>query len=306
MEKEKKKIIKGIIGSIVAAIVVIVLVFVIGNFGYLARYKANKTEISLSASANDNIRVMSCNVRCRAIQDFGKKSWYYRAEFVAKNISNVQPDILGFQEVTKTHYAYLTDFMQGYDSVIQYRDETSLSEGCPIFYRTDKYVLIDKGSFWLSDTPDVMSKNWGSSCYRICSYVILKQKSDNREIVVFNTHLDHVSDEARINGIKVVLDKISEFGDKPSILMGDLNAVPESETIKNATQSFLDAQVVAENTMDGATYQAWGEKLNKERIDYIMVSKTGIKVNDYVIVQTTYDGVYPSDHFPIYANITLI
>lgn len=196
--------------------------------------------------------------------------------------------------------------MQGYDSVIKYRDNTSFSEGCPVFYRRDKFALVDKGSFWLSETPEVMSKDWGSACYRICSYAVLRRKSDNEEIAVFNTHLDHISDEARIKGIQVVLDKIAEFGGKPSILMGDLNAVPGSETISSAVQSFFDAQAVAEDTMDGATYQAWGKKLDKERIDYIMVSKTGISVDKYAVVQTTYDGVYPSDHFPIYADLTLL
>lgn len=67
--------------------------------------------------------------------------------------------------------------MVGFDSIITYREDTINAEGCPIFYQTDLYTLIDKGSFWLSETPEVMSKDWGAAHYRICSYVILKEKS---------------------------------------------------------------------------------------------------------------------------------
>ena len=117
--------------------------------------------------------------------------------------------------------------LQGYDSVITFRDESTFSEGCPVFYRTDLYDLIDKGSFWLSETPEKMSKDWDSACYRICSYVILKEKQTGLEFVVFNTHLDHVSEEAirqafaeyRKRGITFVRDggdalHVSEYASK--------------------------------------------------------------------------------------------
>ena len=60
------------------------------------------------------------------------------------------------------------DALKNYDIVYN-------SEGCPIFYSTEKFELEDKGSFWLSETPEVMSKDWGAACYRVCSYVILKE-----------------------------------------------------------------------------------------------------------------------------------
>lgn len=296
-----KKALK-IIGIIVA--VVLVGVIVVEGF-YLPRYLANQQAIELKEAEDDKITVMSSNLRCFSTTDFFKKSWFYRAKLVRKNLQQITPDIVGFQEVTWLHYGFLQNVLEGYDSVIEYRDEAIMSEGCPIFYRSDRFELVDKGSFWLSETPEVMSKDWGAACYRVCSYVILKEKSNGDEIVVFNTHLDHVSDEARVKGIAVVLDKIKEFGGKPSVLMGDLNAKPGSVTYENAVEYFLDAQVVAKDTMDGATYQAWGEQLERPRIDYFMVSQEGIDVEKYAVLQNTYDGVYPSDHFPIYVELYL-
>lgn len=195
----------GILGIVLLVAIVCLLVI---ELWYLPHYWVNQKEVATNNNQGDEITLMSCNVRCFALDDLFKKSWFYRADLIASNISQVQPDIIGFQEVTWLHYGYLQEIMPGYDSVITYRDDFILSEGCPIFYRTDKFELIDKGSFWLSETPDVMSKDWGSAYYRICSYTILKQKSNGKSFVVFNTHLDNVSDQARIKGISVVLKKI--------------------------------------------------------------------------------------------------
>lgn len=292
----------GILGIVLLVAIVCLLVI---ELWYLPHYWVNQKEVATNNNQGDEITLMSCNVRCFALDDLFKKSWFYRADLIASNISQVQPDIIGFQEVTWLHYGYLQEIMPGYDSVITYRDDFILSEGCPIFYRTDKFELIDKGSFWLSETPDVMSKDWGSAYYRICSYTILKQKSNGKSFVVFNTHLDNVSDQARIKGISVVLKKIQQFNDLPAFMMGDFNAKPNSETLNAITQHFDDAQIVAPITEDGCTYQDWGAKLNAVRIDYIVASKGKMTISEYGVCKNLYDGIYPSDHFPIYIKATL-
>ena len=275
---------------------------------YYARYRENAHEAVFAEKplSKGEIRVMSCNLRCMNVLDPAKKSWFYRADLIIKNIENEAPVVIGFQEATKWQYSYLCSSLPGYDSVITYRDKSLASEGCPIFYQRSLYDLIDKGSFWLSETPDEMSKDWGAACYRICSYVILRDKETGLEFVVFNTHLDHISDTARINGIGVVLDKISQFGSLPSIIMGDFNAEEDSETYRSATENFFDVKYQTENTMQSCTYQNWGQSLDRNCIDYIMISQTGFSVNSYEVVRSTYENVYPSDHFPLVASLTLI
>ena len=306
MKMKTKKKVKKILLCAVSVLLAVVLFFATMILFYYPRYVKNKREIVMGENVNTNeIKVMSYNIRCHAPDDFGKKSWFYRANYVVDTIEKEQPGIIGFQETNSWQYEYLCDSMPIYDSVITYRDNIPVySEGCPVFYRTDLYTLVDKGSFWLSETPDVMSKDWDSACYRICSYVKLKDNATGKEFLVFNTHLDHVSDEARINGIKVVLDKIKEFGGVPAVLMGDLNAEETSDTYKSATENFLDVKYQTENTMKSCTYQGWGTQLDRECIDYIMISKTGFKVHSYKVVTDTYDGVYTSDHFPIVSTIS--
>lgn len=301
------KIFKKVLLSVFCILLVAVLLAG-GILGfYYPHYKKAKQSISMDTSALSagEIRIMSANVRCLNPQDLGKKSWFYRADLILKNIEAEAPTVIGFQEVTKWQYAYLCDTLSGYDSVITYRDDTLYSEGCPVFYNTSLYNLKDKGSFWLSETPEVMSKGWDAACYRICSYVILEEKENGKQFVVFNTHLDHVSDTARINGIRVVLDKIAQFGGLPSVIIGDLNAAEDSETYRSVTENFLDAKYQLENPQISATYQNWGTELDRPCIDYCMISKTGFTVNSYKVVQTTYDGVYPSDHFPLSVSLTL-
>lgn len=299
-----KKSLKVLLSAI-SVLLVLAISFSVSFYWYYPHYKKMKKEIEIQDIYYENqLKVMSYNVRCISPTDLGKKSWFYRADLIVKNIQNEQPGVIGFQEVTKWHYSYLCDTLGVYDSVITYRDDSFNSEGCPIFYRSDIYTLIDKGSFWLSETPDVMSKSWGAQYNRVCSYVILKDNATETEFVVFNTHLSHVSDEARINGIGVVLDKIKEFGSLPAVLMGDLNAEESSETYRSATANFLDTKYQTDNTMTSCTYQAWGEQLDRNCIDYILVSKTGFETNSYRVVTDTYDGVYPSDHFPVSVSLS--
>ena len=214
---------------------------------YVPRYLTDRPTFDITSAADpDAITVMSANVRCFSPLDLFKKSWFYRAKLIVENVRASAPDLIGFQEVTPMHYAYLTETLRGYASVIEYRDRSPLREGCPVFYNTAKFTLTQQGSFWLSETPEVMSKSWGAAFNRVCSYVLLTEKASCKTLAVFNTHL---------------------------------YAAPDTDS--------------------GATFQKWGKRLDDENIDYFMISKTGIVPLSYKVVRTTYDGVYPADHFPI-------
>ena len=295
-----KRILKGTI-----AVISLLLICVILLYGfYVPRYLSHRKAVELPAEEREGMVVMSANVRYLAPDDLFHKSWFYRAELIREDIALVLPDIVCFQEVTPVHYDYLTKILPGYDSTITYRDNFILSEGCPIFYRTDRYERVEDGSFWLSETPEVMSKSWGSSHYRVANYVILREKATNKEFVVFNTHLDNKSQQARIEGIRLVVDKIQEFGALPAILLGDLNATPSSKTILSTKDDFDDAHDIAALSDEGATYHAFGSDFDRERIDYILLSKGDFSVSEYRIVDNGRSGVYASDHSPIYVKIT--
>ena len=305
-----KKIIKGISLGLAFLVIAAVIAGAFVTFRYYPHYRSHEKQYEVGgalAADKDEIRVMSCNLRCINPLDTGKKSWFYRADLVLKGIDRAAPGIIGFQEATKWQYNYLVRCLPGYDSVITYRDKAVNSEGCPVFYSTELYSLIDKGSFWLSETPEKMSKDWGAACYRVCSYTILKARETGFELIVFNTHLDHVSEEARVNGINLVLEKAKEFGSRPLVLMGDLNAGTDSVTYAAATEIFDDAALMADDTdTESCTYQAFGAELEKGRIDYFMISKQGLTAESYKVIKDRYDGVYSSDHFPIFTVLKAV
>ena len=297
-----KKVLSVILKLLLVAVLACAFVF---GF-YLPQYLLDKENYSAATKEEtDVITVVSANVRCLSPEDLFKKSWFYRAPLLIQTLKNAAPDIIGFQEVTPVHKRYLDRALRGFDSVLLYRDNSIVHESCPIYYSESKFDLVDKGGFWLSETPDVMSKGWGAAFNRVCSYVILAQKTDGKQLVVFNTHLDHVSEEARINGIRLVLQKIEQFGGMPSIIMGDFNAEENTETYRAATALFNDAKYQTDDTDSGATYQFYGQALDDENIDYFMLSKTGIETLSYKVLRDTYNGVYTSDHFPIKLEMKL-
>jgi len=302
---KKRSLGKKILTAALSLVLAVVLCALAVLFWYFPRYLSRKEVVLLPADSSGSITMMSCNLRCLTPLDLGKKAWFYRADLIVQEIRQQAPGIIGFQESTRWQYRYLVDTFPDYDSVITYRDNSVISEGCPIFYHTGLYTLVDKGSFWLSETPDVMSKDWDSACYRICSYVILTENASGKDFVVFNTHLDHVSDEARINGIAVVLDKIAQFGSLPSVIMGDFNALEGSATYLSATENFLDAQYAAAQTMESHTYQNWGNPEKFKRLDYFMLSPTGFTAEQYQVLPAFHDGVYASDHCPIVLKVSL-
>lgn len=278
---------------ILILLLVLVSVYLVIHFFYLPRYIFEQTQVELSDENTDEMTIMTLNIRRYANDDLYEKSWFYRASLITKDINSAKPDIIGFQEVTWVQYCYLIRNMPDYANEIKYRDKSFFSEGCPILYRKDKFERIDSGTFWLSNTPDIMSKDWGSSNYRICTYVILRDRINKKEFVVFNTHLDHKSYEARTNGIQVILNKLSKFGNIPAFLMGDLNSLPSSAIISATQETFDDSYNIALN----ADVDAYN------RIDYIMITKGSGIVSEYRVVNNCYDGVYSSDHSPIYIKV---
>lgn len=298
--KKSKKIALGIGAVVLAGALAFTGVFLAPYAGYKKDQRAILTE---TPSQTDTLRIMSANVRCVSPTDLLEKSWFHRASLLMQVIEQESPTVIGFQEVSSVHYKYLCDSLPSYDSQITYRDNSPTAEGCPIFYRTDLYRLIDKGTFWLSETPEEMSKSWGAAFNRVCGYVILETLSDSTRFVVFNTHLDHVSEEARINGIGVVLDKIEQFGGLPAVLMGDMNAKEGTPTYLAATENFADARYETDNTSDRGTFQNWGTQ--EKIIDYMFVSKGDFTVNRFHVVTDTFDGAHPSDHNPICVELMI-
>lgn len=277
-------------------------------FFYIPRYVLDFEKFDISEKPiEDEITVMSFNVRGYTSEDKFKKSWFYRAKLQRYVITENAPDIIGFQEATDNSIWYFTHRLVGYSFLIAQTDFENKEKNLYIAYRADRFELKEEGYFWLSETPDVPSKSWDAACVRSAAYVTLKDKQTGKVFTVLDTHLDHVSEAARVNGMQVILDKKQTLGFDTFILMGDMNSPSWSAAHNKATSGGLfDASDVAENTYfgRGSTYHSWGEWLDGVPIDFFFVTHD-VNVSEYKVFDKTYDGVYPSDHFPIVMKITI-
>ena len=263
------------------------------------KYSLSKKDVAAPAPRED-VTVVSYNIRYfNHKNDFGKCHWYVRAEYVLCEIEKLQPDVLCLQEVHPPQFAYLKKHLVGYDSVIGYREERGVhSEACPIFYNAARFTLLDSGTFWLSDTPDVKSKFEDSWHYRISTFVRL-QDEDGSVFTVYNVHPDYRIEDVRIRQLAVLADRVRNT-DGNFIITGDFNAQKGEKCLMPFEELLRDSKDFRGDVF-GATFNGFGVK-PEEWIDFIYLPKD-CTLLDTGIDKTLYDGIYPSDHYPIFARV---
>jgi endonuclease/exonuclease/phosphatase family metal-dependent hydrolase len=266
----------------------------------------------LLAFANGNaqhVKVMSYNIRLDVASD-GDNRWDNRKEMLTAQVLRLSPDFMGVQEAMPQQMDYLGEKLKGYKYIGVGRDNGKREgEFSAIFYNASKYKPVEQSTLWLSDTPDKVSMGWDAACKRVCTYGLFENLKTKQKLWVFNTHFDHIGTTARAKSAKLILDKIKSVNTNnfPFVLMGDFNLEPESEPIKFITAQLNDSKFVADE-IDGpsATFNAFKtDEPAKARIDYIFVPKKGVTVQKYEVLKEMKQNRYPSDHFPVYVELTV-
>ncbi len=256
-------------------------------------------------------KVMSFNIRY-ANEGDGKHAWKHRKERVANLIQFYAVDLLGMQEALYEQVQYLEDQLTDFDWYGVGRDDGQLAgEFSPIFYRKEAFTLLDKGTFWLSETPEKPSKGWDADIVRLVTWVKLKDKNGGQEFYYFNTHFDHRGVKAREESAKLIQQKVKEIaGDLPVILTGDFNSTPDSkpyETLTQVNSGLSDAMEVSQLPHYGAIQSFSGFEVTPEmpggRIDYVFVNEK-VKVIRHGILTDARSGAYASDHLPVLAEVS--
>lgn len=257
------------------------------------------------------IIVMSFNIRYNNPGD-GINQWDNRKEIVVNLIEIHSPDFLGLQEVRASQLKYLDEQLVEYSYFGKSRSEDPMDEHSPIFFKKNKYELLLSNTFWLSETPGIPSKGWDAALNRIVTWGKLKHKVTGKIFFHFNTHFDHIGEQARLESAKLLKKKIKEIaGDEEFIVTGDFNFDPSSNYYQIITEDetseawLVDASLVSDETERKGTFT--GFDLSKPAIgpiDYIFVNPA-IMVKGYEVMDTTYNGRLPSDHFPVKAVLEL-
>ena len=255
-----------------------------------------------------HIKAMTYNIRLNVDSD-GINSWVNRKDYFLSQIQFYEPDVLGLQEVTPGQLTEIAAFLKDYSYVGKGRDENNQGESSNIFFKKDRFNIKDSGTFWLSETPDKVSKGWDAAINRVCTYVLLQDKTKKKLFWVFNTHLDHMGEMARTKGILLIMQKMKMLNktNLPVIFMGDFNSEPGTERIKALKNEMLDTRDISIQKPFGPDGTFNGFKHNEavtKLIDYIFISKNSpFVVQKYAVLSDSKDLKYPSDHLPVYVDI---
>lgn len=261
---------------------------------------------SMGASAQ-TIKMASYNLRYANTTDIGNL-WTERKGAVVDLIQYHQFDIFGVQEAVKLQLEDLKIAIPSFEYYGVGRDDgQSAGEHSSIFYKKDRFVLLDKGDFWLSQTPEKPGFGWDAKFNRICSWVKLKDKQSKKTFFVFNAHYDHQGMVAREESSKLVLSKIKQIaGDSPVIFMGDLNGGRDTNWYLLLANSGLlkDSYGLVEKPyqLNGSFNGFNTNEVRKDVIDHVFVTKH-FSVKRWAVLTDTYFGKFPSDHFPVAAEI---
>ena len=245
------------------------------------------------------ITICSFNIR-GSNMDTGVNAWSNRKKMVIREFGNYQYDIVCMQEP-------LTDQIQDFLSIGIYEWLGVSGQGTPdsdvftpIFYNKKKLNVLDYGTFWLSETPDVVSRGWDGKFPRICTWAKFRDIENCRSFYVFNTHLDHVGEVAKLEGARLICRKIKEMTAEEAVFItGDMNSTPETPPIHTFLSEFsYSREIATEKSGPAGTAHSYGKLYPPSQIDYIFVNEY-ISVTKAITITKNSDPVYMSDHYPI-------
>ena len=274
--------------------------------------------IQLPCSAG--IRVMSYNIRL-GVADDGENSWENRREATPAMLRDIRPDVFGVQEAFDFQIAYILENCPEYKAVGVGRDDgVELGEHMSVFYNCERFNLVDWGTYWLSETPDVPSFGWDAACRRTATWTLLEEKDSGERFYFVNTHLDHIGVVARREGLALIHRKISEMNSDglPMVLTGDFNVLPDNPGLGGINSLMKAARFNNQGGDRCGSFNGFGKLGNSDAapvlgekedlnvlqpFDYIYYS--GFEVcSQFRVARKEYCGKrYISDHYPVWADI---
>lgn len=257
------------------------------------------------AKSPAQIKVISYNIR--TIARDGDNNWENRQHATRNMLNKHNPDLFGLQEAMTPHLKYLDKFFPQYSRVGVGRDDGEMAgEVMAIYYNTERFDLLDSGTFWLSETPKDVTRGWDAACNRTVTWVKLRDMKSSKSFYYFNTHLDHKGRVAQTESIKLIVEKIQEIaGIRATVILGgDFNVVPEDEIFAPLNDFMHAARSTAEVSEEKGTFNGFSQRKLRSVIDHVFYRGRRVKCCEYHVLDGDYGAPYISDHYPVEVILT--
>lgn len=288
--------------SLVLAATAAAVLFIVGACG-----SSNVRHIDYT-HPDGTVRLISYNIRQSGMAEKdGPDAWDKRKDATLNMIEREVPSVFGLQEALPDQIAYIDKAFPQYKHVGVGRDDGKESgEVMAIYWFDEAFELENYGTYWLSETPQEVSRGWDAACNRTLTWVKLKEKSTGRSFFYFNTHLDHLGEVAREESVKLIVRIISEtVSDGDAVLVsGDLNSdISNSIFDPFKDFGFIPARDAAPVTSHVGTFNAFGSAPSGIILDHILIKNA--KPLSFETLTENYGAAYISDHYPIALDFEL-
>lgn len=257
------------------------------------------------AKAPKEIKVISFNIR--TIAHDGDNNWKNRRHATRNMLNMHNPDLFGLQEAMKPHLKYIDKFFPQYKRVGVGRDDgKKAGEMMAIYYNTERFDLLDSGTFWLSETPEKVTIGWDAACFRTVTWVQVRDKESRKKFYYFNTHLDHRGRVAQTESIKLIGEKIKEIAEPRAVVIlgGDFNVLSEDSILVPLREFMREARTTAAVADEKGTFNAFGRQKEQSVIDHIFYRGRKVICSEYRILDGNYGAPFISDHYPLEIILT--
>jgi endonuclease/exonuclease/phosphatase family metal-dependent hydrolase len=302
-----------------------------GSEAYAER-KSQQSQVK--SGAMSRLRVMTFNIaNALETEDDGENAWASRAPLNVRTIQRYAPDLIGFQQYDDGNLATYQDMLAEYEYILgPAADSPDLYGYNTIAYLPERLELLDSGGFYLSETPEVWSLSWDATYVTALTWARFRYMEDQMEYLHLNTHLEHIGELARVESVRLILHRLPELRGEhlPVIFTGDFNCNPWAPgyrvhvetTFMDACYHLLRAYGFADAFLDaggedsaasftfhgfeGARYWAANHHM-AGRIDWILTldGVSSVQTKECLIVRDAEPPVYPSDHYPVVADLDL-
>ncbi|CAL6013800.1 endonuclease/exonuclease/phosphatase_family protein [Hexamita inflata] len=285
--------------------------------------KKKKIQETMHDQRKRQIKCMSFNLLNGQRQKEMNQNWEQRFNAVISVILTHGPDIIGTQEAYHWQLDQIRNHLPLYGQYGSSRNgfyNEKADEFCAVLYKKDKFRVVQGETFFLSETPELVSKSWGSVFNRIATAVKFEILASGKQFWFFSTQLDFSSDEAvRCNQTQVLLERMQKLNAEglPVVLSGDFHSpsfgpahqkLTQDGRLRDAASKAREVGKMTESSVRGSDMQARKNRLyeglfgKKTHQDWIFTDKD-TEVLTFAVCTDKYDGVYPALHYPIVSDL---